>query len=269
MGKAQWIAAGITAFLLVLTYVGCPVRPPELEDGFMESPLEATGLESLIRAARSDLKPAAMATLATLEDRLQSQTDDEERNDLLEQLAGEWYQAGHPAISGIYAKQIAENLNTEEAWSIAATTFSICLRQEGNDEKTRQFCASQAEQSYQSVISLAPDNVENRINLALTYTDAPPKNNPMKGILMLRDLEANYPNEVGVYTTLAQLAIKTGQLEKAAERLEKAAELEPNNVDALCPLARVYDKLENPDKSAIFAARCTAALERASLEANN
>ena len=269
MGRAQWIAAGITAILLVVTYVACPVRPPELEDGFNESPLEATGLESLIRAARGELNPAQMATLATLEDRLKSQTDDEERNDLLEQLAGEWYQAGHPAISGIYAKQIAENLNTENAWSIAATTFTICLQREDTDDKARQFCASQAEQAYQAVISLAPDNVNHRINLALTYTDAPPKNNPMKGILMLRDLEASYPTEARVYTTLAQLAIKTGQLDRAAERLEKAVELEPDNPDALCPLARVYDQLENTEKSAIFAARCTATLERKNLEANN
>ncbi|NJC26177.1 tetratricopeptide repeat protein [Neolewinella antarctica] len=268
MGKSQWIAIAVTSFLLLFTYWGCPVRPPELEEGLTQAPLAATGLESLIRAARADLTPAAMATLASLEERLETQTDDEQRMDLLEQLAGEWYRAGHPAISGIYAERIAEQLSTVDAWSIAGTTFTICIQREEEDNKTRQFCANQAEKAYQAAISLEPDDVNNRINLALTYVDAPAQGNPMQGILQLLDLVEKYPREPRVYTTLAQLAIKTGQLDKAAERLETAAELDPGSPDALCPLARVYDNLGNTEKSAIFAARCTAALEEKSANDN-
>ena len=269
MGRSQWIAVGITSLLMLVTYLGCPVRPPELAEGLADRPSETTGLESLIRAARGDLNPAQMATLATLEDRLASQTEDDERQDILEQLAGEWYRAGKPAISGIYAKEIAELTGTPESWSIAATTFTICLQRDDTDQKSRQFCSSQAEQAYQAAISLEPENVDNRINLALTYTDAPPQDNPMKGILMLRDLVDQYPQEPRVYTTLAQLAIKTGQLEKAAERLEQAVALDGENPDALCPLARVYENLGANEKSAIFAARCTAVLEAKAQTANN
>ena len=258
----------ITSALLVLTYVACPVRPPELADGLTQAPLEATGLESLIREARSDLSPAQMATLATLEDRLESQTEDEEQLDLLEQLAGEWYRAGQPAISGIYARDIAERRNDEASWSIAATTFSLCLRQEEAGTKAHQFCGSAAERAYQNAISLAPENVDHRINLALTYTESQ-QANPMRGILMLRDLVDQYPEEPRVYTTLAQLAINTGQLEKAAERFETAAELAPNDPDVFCPLARVHEELGNSEKSAIFAARCRTILEQIEASGNN
>lgn len=269
MGRTQWIAVAITSLLLVVTYVACPVRPPELEEGLTTAPLSATGLESLIRAARADLRPAEMATLASLEERLETQTDEPQRLDLLEQLAGEWYKAGHPAISGIYARRIADIENSAEAWSITATTFTICLQREEEEGKKRQFCASQAVEAYQAAISLEPDNVDNRINLALTFTDAPSLGNPMKGILMLRDLEEQFPAESRIYTTLAQLAIKTGQFEKASERLEQAVELNPENPDALCPLAKVYENLGNTEKSAIFAARCTAVLDKNAQEANN
>ncbi len=258
MGRAQWIAAAVVSVLLLLTYWGCPVRPPEMEDGFARGPLQATGLESLIRAARGDLQPAEIATLASLEKDLEATENPADKPPILEQLAGEWYQAGQPAISGIYARQIAEIVNTEDAWSITATTFSICLKQEGLDEKTRQFCASQAEQAYQSTISLDPQNADHRINLALTYTDYPPRDNPMKGILLLRELEQKYPENPRVYTTLAQLALKTNQVERAAERFEKAVELDPENPDAVCPLARVYENLGQPDKAAAMAARCEA-----------
>lgn len=261
MGRSQWIAIVVVSLLLVLTYWGCPVRPPEMEDGFKRGPLESTGLESLIRAARAKLKPAEIATLASLESRLEKEELPDNRRPILEQLAGEWYKAGQPAISGIYAKEIAEETNTEDAWSITATTFNICIKQEGVDDKTRQFCASQAEQAYQAAISLDPEDPDNRINLAVSYTDFPPRDNPMKGILLLRELEQQYPSNARVYTTLAQLAIKTNQWEKAAERLEKAVELAPNNPDAICNLARVYETLKRMDEAAPFAARCQELVE--------
>lgn len=227
-----------------------------MEEGFKRGPLESTGLESLIRAARSGLKPAEIATLSDLESRLEKQELPDNRLPLLEQLAGEWYKAGHPAISGIYAKEIAEDTNTEDAWSITATTFNICLKQEDIDDKTRQFCASQAERAYQAAISLDPEDPDNRINLAVSYTDFPPRDNPMKGIKLLLELEKQYPQNARVFTTLAQLAIKTNQWDKAAERLEQAVELAPDNPDAVCNLARVYETLNRTDEAAPLALRC-------------
>ncbi|THH42065.1 tetratricopeptide repeat protein [Neolewinella litorea] len=257
MRKAQWIAAGIAFVLVLVTYWGCPVRPPEMEDGFRRGPLQATGVQSLIREAHDDLNPAQAATLSGLEEQLQEAEDDSLRVEVLRQLAREWYQVGKPSISGAYAAQIAELENTEEAWAITATTFSLCLRQEGIDDKTRQFCGAQAEQAYQAAISLNPGNAENRINLAVTYTDNPPPDNPMKGILMLRELEQQYPDNPRVYITLAQLAIRTNQLDRAAERLRKADELDPGNPDVVCPLAKVYEDLGRAGEADIFARKCS------------
>lgn len=256
MGRVQWIALAVTSTLLLVTYWGCPVRPPAMEEGFARGPLETTGLESLIREARGQLSPAEVGVLADLEQQLEAADAPEAQLPLLEKLAGEWYRAGQPAISGIYARQIAEQVSTEEAWSIAATTFTICLKREGTNEKTRQFCASQAEQAYQAAISLDPTDADNRINLALSYTDYPPRDNPMQGILMLRELEKDYPDNPRVYITLAQLAIKTNQLERAAERLETAMKLAPDNPEAICPLARVYESLGKAAEAAQLAKRC-------------
>ncbi|NJB84733.1 uncharacterized protein HemY [Lewinella marina] len=260
MRKAQWIAAAAAFVLVLLTYWGCPVRPPEMEAGFSRGPLQATGVQSLIREAHDDLTPAQAATLSGLESELQAQEDDSLKVEILQQLAREWYQAGKPAISGAYAEQIAELRNTEEAWAITATTYSLCLRQEGIDDKTRQFCGAQAEQAYQAAISLNPDNPENRINLAVTYTDNPPPDNPMKGILMLRELEQQYPDNPRVYITLAQLAIRTNQLERAVERLLKADSLDPGNRDVVCPLAKVYENLNRPGEADIYARKCAELL---------
>ncbi|CAH0999761.1 hypothetical protein LEM8419_01061 [Neolewinella maritima] len=261
MHRPQWIAAAITLLLIAVTYWGCPVRPPEMEEGFNRAPSAATGVQSLIREAHTQLTPAQRATLSTLEDRLASQEEDSARVEVLQQLASEWYKAGQPGISGAFAAQIAELENTEDAWAIAATTFSLCLRQEGVAQKTRQYCTDQAEQAYQAAISLNPTNAEHRINLAVTYTDNPPPENPMKGILMLRELEQQYPEEPKVYITLAQLAIKTNQLDRAAERLRKADDLQPGNPDVVCSLAKVYENLGRAGEADIFARKCSDLLQ--------
>ncbi|MBB4078454.1 tetratricopeptide (TPR) repeat protein [Lewinella aquimaris] len=261
MRKSQWIAAAAAFLLVLVTYWGCPVRPPEFDEGFNRGPVSATGVQSLIREAHTELTPAQKATLATLEERLESQEEDSARVDLLQQLAGEWYKAGKPSISGAYAARIAEIENSEQAWSITATTFSLCLKQEGIDDKTRQFCASQAEQAYQAAISLNPNNPETRINLAVTYTDNPPPDNPMKGILMLREIEQQYPDNPKVYITLAQLALKTNQIERAAERLATADRLDPDNPDVVCPLAKVYENLGRAGEADIYARKCAALLQ--------
>jgi len=258
VGRTQWIAVAAASLLLLLTYWGCPVRPPEAGAELQRAPTATTGLESLIRSVRDDLAPAQIATLANLEERLElaESSDTEPQRPLLEQLAGEWFRAEQPAISGIYARKIAEASGEADDWSIAATTFSLCLQRDNVDDKTRQFCAAQAEAAYQAAISLDPDDVDARINLAVSYTDSPPQDNPMKGILMLRDLEKQYPGNARVYITLAQLAIRTNQLDRAAQRLEKAVELEPENPDAVCPLARVYEQLNQEAEAASMIERC-------------
>ena len=258
MGRSQWIAVALTAVLVLLTYWGCPVRPPEAGTELKSAPVAATGLESLIRAARDGLTPVQVATLANLEERLElaENSDTEPIRPLQEQLASEWFRAGQPAISGVYARRIAEESNQAEDWNITATTFSLCLQRETTDEKTRQFCADQAESAYQAAISLDPSDLDARINLAVSYTDYPPKDNPMKGILMLVDLEKQHPGNARLNLTLGRLAVQTNQLDRAADRYEKALAAEPDNPDVVCPLARIYEQIGQNDRAGELAGRC-------------
>ncbi len=175
---------------------------------------------------------------------------------ILERLASEWYQAGHPGISGHYAQRIAEIQDTSaRAWAIAGTTFSICV-QKAATEKEKEFCTQRSVKNFQNAISLEPDVVDHQLNLSLTYTYSPPEENPMKGILMLRDLQAKYPENTGVLITLARLAIQTNQLQKATERLQQAQELEPDNPEPVCLLAQVYGRLSLAEKEMESARRC-------------
>ena len=78
----------------------------------------------------------------------------------------------------------------------------------------------------------------------------------MKGIIMLMDLNKQHPEHVGILTNLGRLGLKTSQFEKAAQRLEKALEIEPNNLTANCLIVKAYEGLGNEEKAKAFQKKC-------------
>jgi tetratricopeptide (TPR) repeat protein len=258
MQRPQLLVVAVAVLALLTMYFGCPTQAPEMVSAAARRGLEveATSPGALMRTAKDDLSPIARATLAGLDDQLADAETDKARLPLLERLATEWYQAGQAGISGHFAQRIAEIRDTSaRAWSIAGTTFSICV-QKATTEKEKTFCTQRSVQAFQNAISLEPAVVDHQLNLSLTYTYSPPEENPMKGILMLRDLQAKYPQNTAVLITLARLAIQTNQLQKATERLQQATALEPLNPEPVCLLAQVYGKLGLAQKEAESGARC-------------
>jgi cytochrome c-type biogenesis protein CcmH/NrfG len=108
----------------------------------------------------------------------------------------------------------------------------------------------------EKAISLEPDNSQHKINLALVYADLPPENNPMAGIQMLLDMNKKDPQDVEVIVRIGRLAIKTGQYDRAIERLKRALELDPQNKSAPCFLYQAYSGLGDQAKAEEFKARC-------------
>lgn len=258
MNKTQWGILGAAVLLFFLLYFGCDTQPPERQRINAERLLamESTGINTLLLEAKAELSSSVASDILALEQRIDIAPNDSAKLELTEQLAGAWYRAEHPAISGYYAQQIAEQRETAEAWSIAGTTFTICT-QRASEEKIRSFCGGRAVQAYESAISLEPDNVSHRVNLALVYTSNPPSDNPMKGVLQLRELNNQYPTNTTVLIALGRLAIQTGQYARAIERLGEAVRLQPDNQAARCLLADAYQGNRQPELAATYGAGCS------------
>ena len=197
---------------------------------------ESTGIGSIRQSAEANLNGEQKTVLAVLEQELADAQTDSSRVELLRTLSGRWYQFGEAAMAGYYAQQLAQLVNEDEdAWSIAGTTYVLCIRQ-SKEDKVKQYCAKRAQEAFENAISLNPDQVAHRVNLALTNVEYPPKDNPMKGILQLRDLDQKYPKNPIVLSNLGRLAIQTGQYQKAIERLETAVSVAPDNKQLYCLL---------------------------------
>ncbi|MCB0586604.1 MAG: tetratricopeptide repeat protein [Phaeodactylibacter sp.] len=257
MTKLQWAVIASAVGMFFALYLGCETTPQDIKALEKSRALaaESTDINTLLREAKSSLGGIPSSSILALETELEDEVADSARAEVFKRLSSKWYELGYPAISGYYAQQVAELLGTEESWSIAGTTYTICIQQ-SQEQKIRDFCTGRAIQAFESAISINPGELAHQVNLALAYTSNPPQDNPMKGILMLRDLNQKYPDNVLVLNTLARLALQTGQYPKAVERLERALELDPGNSNTICLLAEAYEGSGDVAKSQAFAEQC-------------
>lgn len=255
MNKWQQLAIGATIVAFFIMYFGCETKPKNIKDleKSRSLTLESTSIQNLMTEARKNLKEDQRILIETLEESWQKDTSN---LDKIKALSSTWYDLGHASISGHYAELIAQKSGEESAWSMAGTTYALCIKN-AESPKEKDFCTSKAITAFENAISIQPSNIDHRINLALCYIENPPQDNPMKGILLLRELNGQYPENVNVLNQLARLAIKTNQLDKALERLTKAVELDPENKTSACLLAEVYAMKNETEKSEKYKIICS------------
>ncbi len=258
MTKLQTGICLSAVLLLFVMYFGCETKPPKQKKIEKTRVLnaESTNVQTLIKEAKDTLDSRSNNYILALEKELEGSKEDTTRVALMKQLSGKWFSVARPDIAGGYAEKIAEIEDNEESWSISGTTFAICA-QRMNEARIRDYCTSHAVKAFENAISINPASTTNKVNLAICFTDNPPPNNPMKGVLMLRDLLDKEPNDPLVLGSLGRLAIRTGQFEKAKERLEQAYSIAPENAEIICLLAQTYTSLNDTENAAAFAEKCS------------
>jgi tetratricopeptide (TPR) repeat protein len=242
MNKKQIIILLGGILIFGVLYFGFDKVPPKQKALEKSGALnvESTSLTNLIKDALPQLDNQKKSVIEAMNlDLNASDADTLKKIEILKSLSGTWYEFGFPEISGIYAEDIAKMDKSAESWSITGTTFALCVKN-NEKENVRDFCSKRAVKAFENAISIQPDVVEHRINLAICYVDNPLQDNPMQGILMLRDLSEKYPENVSVLNQLARLALQTNQIEKAIQRLESAIAIEPENKNTICLLATAY-----------------------------
>lgn len=244
MGRPQWTAVAVGAALLALLAFGFDTKPASFRQVERNRVAGAvsTDVETLISSARESLQGTDAARVLDLEQELEQAPEDLET---LKALSSAWFQSGKGAIAGHYASRVAEIEGSADAWSIAGTTFLLALDKERED-KVRQFCAQGGRDAFERAISLEPDTLRHRINLALLFAAQPPADNPMQGILQLVELGKQHPEDAAIQFHLGRLALQTGQAEKAVERLTRASELRPGHRDTWCLLAEARQMAGDP-----------------------
>ena len=242
MSKIQSAAIIMAALLLLILYLFVPTRPKERAQVDKTRVLEAEArstisVEQLLLAAKSTLSANQIEPVLDLEKQLDATTDNTEKAKLLKLISREWNKLNSFALGGFYAEQVAGITKTDSAWAIAGSTYYSGFQQ-ARDSLVRDFCLSNAITSFENAISVNPENSSHKVNLGLCFVNG--GSNPMKGIMMIREVAEENPEDILASMTLGKLSMQTGQFEKAINRFQNVIQIDGTNVDAHYWVAQAY-----------------------------
>lgn len=244
--------------LLALLFFGFDTKPSTqktLEKSrVLNTP--AFDIESLQSEAKKDLGADQLNYVETLESQLQFAETDSVKINLLKELSGYWFQLKEPLIAGSYAWRVAEMRKDAQSWSIAGTTFASAFSNSGIEENQKLIARDQAVAAFENAISLEPAVIDHRVNQALSYIETPDSAQPMKGVQMLAALAEKYPESALPPFHLARLAMSTGQLERAEQRIEQALRIDSTNARIACLATDIYKEAGKPEESRKWEGLC-------------
>lgn len=244
--------------LVAILFFGFNTKPSTQKTLEKSRVLNAPGFDvrSLQSEAIETLKPDQVNYIETLESQIQFAGEDSSKINLLQQLSGYWFDMGNPLLAGYYAKQIAEKKQDAESWSITGTTFASALSEAEIEESNKVIARDQAIEAFENAISLEPKVIEHRVNQALCFIELPDQAQPMKGIQMLATLATNYPESPLPTFHLARLALRTGQIEKAEERIEQSLSIDSTNAKMACLANEIYSQAGKPEEAKRWSGLC-------------
>jgi predicted Zn-dependent protease len=175
---------------------------------------------------------------------LHSGASEKEKKAIFADSLATWYlKSGVFDSAAWFAEDASAFFNNIESWEKAgdsyyqAFTFAI-------DVKKQQVLASKAQEFYTKVLAERPENFTVKNNLAMTYLSS---NNPMQGVLMLREVLAKDPKNETALFNLGMLSVQSGQYENAIERLKALIELNPNHIQGQLLMGVAY--MQTGDKA--------------------
>lgn len=241
MSKGPLIAVIVSIIAVVAIYFGLPTKDESQRQIETSRALnfEKVNVPGLLKEAKAKLNEEESVFLSELE---RPSGDEELDKENLKSLSREWFNRGEYILAAHYAEEIAQRDSSAQAFAIAGNTYSIAMQQY-EDQDLVNHAKEKAVRNYERAISVDSDELEYRINLAVTYAEKPDADNPMKGVMMLLDLEKNFPEDPRVQNTLAFYGIQTGQIEKARNRLLGVLENFPDDQRANCLMAKLLQQI--------------------------
>ncbi len=195
-------------------------------------------LESVSILGKQTLNEELTQQITYLEEAL-IKTSGMERLQLQKQLAQRWDDVNIPAPSAFYWELIAKEENTYRNWLMAGDRFTSAY-QYMQDTLVQPALIQKAILAYQKAEALRPTSLDPKIGLGVAYVTG--SSDPMKGILLLRDVVKEDPKNIKANMSLGLFSMRTGQYEKAIARF-KVVTSQTGQSEAWFYLASSYENI--------------------------
>ena len=249
MKKPQFIVAIIAIISCVAIYIFVP-RTKKAESSQPENnPASATvTTQSLLDGAKTALTASQKITLLSIENQLVKSKTKTDSLKNFTQLAQFWADSAHrvePYLYYTYSAALLEN--SEKSLTFAAQQLIDNLTTPDAPPAMLNWIALNAKALLEKALVINPNNDSAKINLGACYLFGNISDNPMQGILKVKEVVDKNPQNIYGQLILGLGGKKSGQYAKAIERFLTVLKVQPNNMEAMVNLAECYEQTDQKD----------------------
>jgi tetratricopeptide (TPR) repeat protein len=240
------LVAGIVVLSTALYLAPSQVNKKQAE-GPEVAPAEAVGgfdADALLKSAESALDTDQKSALDLLNTALKKNGDRDTAT--LDQFGRLWDRVQIPAAAAIWFERKAAVQETERSYLDAAFRYFDGFKA-ATDSVLKQLLVEKAIANYTKVLELNPDNLNAKTDLGTCYVEGTAE--PMKGIMMLREVVQKDPKHEMAQYNLGMLSVKSGQLDKAIERFKTVLEINPGRSEVHFFIGQIYEQQGNKSEA--------------------
>jgi tetratricopeptide (TPR) repeat protein len=247
VNKAQWITIGIGVLIVSALFFFGRTGPHKngIAKNFQASSQSELTADSILFHAKEILTPAQIQWMNDLEQSVIRGDVKKQKLDVFHQLAHFWKDSAR--IFEPYAWYEAEAArleNSEKSLTFAAHLILENLRNE-ESEQLKRWKALQAKDLFERSLRINDKNDSTIVGLGACYIFGNIAENPMEGILKVRQVVEKDSTNVFAQMVLGQGSLMSGQYDRAIDRFEKVLALQPVNLEAILLMAEVFERKED------------------------
>jgi len=245
--KQQLLITAIGFILIIVLFFFVKTAPPSTTKKAVEPVANNTTIQfsDILAEAKKKITIQQNDRLAGLENAVTRGNVKEDKIHVYHQLARFWGDSAGMFIPYIYYTAEAAKLeNSEKSLTFAAQQMVNRLLVV-SDATMQNWLASNAKVLLDKAIEINPNNDSSKISLGACYMFGNISNNPMQGILTVREIAQKNPNNLYAHLVLGLGGKKSNQYDKAAEHFLAIIKQQPKNIDAILNAAECYELMHN------------------------
>lgn len=237
------VGSGLVLFVLLYS-LGKTIPPKQpATEAKQEQHTEHQSIkfEEILAKAKEKISPAQNDRLLKLENSVVRGDVKEQQLHVYHQLARFWKDSARMFEPyAYYTAEAAKLENSEKSLTFAAHLFLDNLMTEGQPAM-QNWLASNAKVLLEKALVLNPANDSSRIGIGACYLFGNISDNPMEGILPVREIAQKDPGNIYAQMVLGMGGKRSGQFDKAIERFSIVVQKQPDNLEAIFNLAECYE----------------------------
>ncbi len=245
MKKQQWILILGGVLLIAIVYFGTSTDTPKsstkAEPATQDTHNHSVTTEDLLAKAKQRISPEQVQRLALLEQAVVRGDVKDQQIHVYHQLARFWSDSARIFEPyAYYSSEAAKLENSEKSLTFAAQLFLDNLITEA-DPAMQHWLGENAKVLLDKALVINPANDSTKIGLGICYMFGNISDNPMQGILEVRKVVQEHPENLYGQMVLGMGGKKSGQYDKAIERFNTVLQKQPGNLEAIFNLAECYE----------------------------